>query len=282
MKTAERVTQAILDALDKGVCPWKMEWRGGRPMSIDGYRYRGINSFLLSISDYDDNRWLTVHKANELGGNVKKGEHGQLVILWKKSQYTKENPETGEEEVHKGLLLRGYTVFNVEQCEGLPERFTKSTPTVGEPLAEANAIWEGYEDGPSLDYRGARAYYRPSTDEIVLPKPERFNTAEAFYSTLFHEAIHSTGIKARLSRPDFEKRDYESYGTEELVAEMGAAMLCAECGIQSTLENSAAYCKGWAEAIRQNPANMIIKVASQAQRAADYILGRREQPRDEE
>lgn len=279
------ITARIMELLDKGVIPWRRPWRGGRagrPKNLaSGKDYRGVNTFLLhcaSMSEgYDSPCWLTFKQAKERGGSVRKGEHGMPVIFWNWIEKEKAlaTGETVQEEIP---FLRYYTVFNVEQCEGIdyPKPDTQGEPLAFQPIEECESVVDGFTDKPAIEHDGhGRAFYRPATDTVHLPDKGRFDSEQAYYATLFHELTHSTGHESRLNRrPSTEERQFGStdYGKEELVAEMGAAFLCGHCGIDGqTIENSAAYVDGWRRAIRQDK-KLVVHAAAQAQKAADYIL----------
>jgi antirestriction protein ArdC len=171
-------------------------------------------------------------------------------------------------------LARFYYCFNVAQCEGL-----KNDPTVGSSLTaptKPEEIMANMPQRPAIKYGMRAAYYSPAEDVIGMPDRERFTDAGGFYSALYHEAIHSTGSKSRLKRPTLtESEGFGSnpYCKEELIAEMGAAFLCGQAGIEeTTLENSAAYLQNWLKQL-QNDKKLIVQAAAQAQRAADFILG---------
>ena len=174
-------------------------------------------------------------------------------------------------------ILRYYTVFNLDQIDGVeapdaPEPSTRDFV----PIEEAAKIVSGMGQRPEIIHKEPRAYYRPSTDTVNLPRPELFEKAEEYYSTAFHELTHATGHETRLNRrPSSEIRHFgdRDYSQEELVAEMGAAFLCAKARIeQATIENSAAYIQGWLAALKGSP-KLVVHAAAQAQRAADFILG---------
>ena len=279
----QTVTDMILDLLDQGTVPWKhpIKSSGGIPTSMStGKPYRGINVFLLATTamtkGYRSSHWLTFKQAQARGGKVRKGEKASLVVLWK--QLTKEDPKTGEEKFMP--LLRHYNVFNAEQCDGieppdvappdpLAERFT--------PIEQADAIVQGYKSGPAIHHGGFRACYSPMADAVQIAQPEDFRNREAYYSTLFHELVHSTGHSSRLDRGlDTELRRFgdPDYSKEELTAEMGAAFLDATAGIHSdeVFEQSAAYIENWRTKLSKDK-KLIVQAAGLAQRAADRILG---------
>jgi antirestriction protein ArdC len=205
---------------------------------------------------------------------VKDGEFEQhhLAVFWK--IYKKE--VDGEEKEIR--LLRYYRVFNVEQCEGI--EYPKPEPRAVDfnPIAEAQAIIDGMPNRPKLTFVGSQAYYRPVTDTVNMPAPESFSSPEEYYSTLFHEHVHSTGHASRLNRFKEEANETvafgsNKYGKEELTAEMGAAFLCAIAGIvNQTIENSAAYIEGWRKKIKEDR-KLVVFAAARAQKAADYIRG---------
>jgi antirestriction protein ArdC len=216
---------------------------------------------------------LTYRQAQTLGGSVRKGEHGSKVVFWKIDEYRKEDKETGETENRKSILLRYYTVFNLEQCEGI--KSPEPTRIIA-PLGQCETIVNSMPNPPSFE-QDSRAFYRPSTDTLGVPARSAFDSAEEFYSTLFHELTHSTGHPSRVGREGIMEHNpfgSEDYSKEELVAEMGAAMLCGVAGIQSrTLDNSASYLQSWINRLRSD-SRLIVSAASQAQKAADYILGK--------
>ena len=273
------VTDKILDALEKGVVPWRRPWGGAQlaPKSATtGRNYHGINTWLLFIAaeihGYESPWWLTYKQAQALGGKVRKGERSSIVTFWK--EWETEDRATGEEI--KVPVLRYFNVFNAEQCDGLGAKFT-SRPDVDSfdhsPIEQCERIAAGYVDSPTVEHGGFRACYQPGVDRVLMPRPEVFEQRESYYATLFHELVHSTGHEKRLNRPSLGTQELDGYGREELIAEMGAALLCGVAGISpATVENSAAYLAGWCKAIRQD-CKLVIQSAAAAQRAADLILG---------
>jgi antirestriction protein ArdC len=275
MSTAyEIVTESIIKQLKSGVAPWRKPWRTETPANLVGRKeYRGINIFLLASQGCGSRYWVTYRQAQALGGTVRKGQRWCKVVFWKISEYRRENQEKEETENHKSILLRYYTVFNLEQCEGIT-----SPDPVREinPLEHCETIVNSMPNPPGFTQE-ARACYWPSTDTVGMPARSAFHAAEEYYSTLFHEITHSTGHPSRVGREGIMNHNpfgSEDYSKEELIAEMGAAMLCGVAGIESrTLGNSAAYLQTWINKLKSD-SRLIVSAASQAQKAADYTLGK--------
>ena len=286
------VTDRITAQLEAGVVPWRKSWTTtGVPRNLaSGKAYRGINVWLLFSTGFTSPYWLTYRQALERGGNVRKGEKGTLVVFWKLFQRKGDGsqPTTippGQEAGRMLPLLRYYTVFNVEQCDGLTDVPTPEAKThEHEPIAEAEAIWQAWTDKPGVIHQGNAAVYRRGTDAITMPPRPQFETPEDYYSTLFHEGTHATGHPSRLARGTLlESSQFGSatYSKEELVAELGSAYLCAMCGIfDRTADNSAAYLASWLKALKEDK-TLIVHAAANAQKSADYIL-RDYQPADDE
>lgn len=277
-KVYQLITDRIVKLLEDGTAPWRKPWGGELlwPKNlVSGKGYRGINVFLLSHTGFDSPYWLTYNQAKKLGGNVKKGEKGSPIVFWK--MWERKNADG---EVSRIPCLRYYTGFNVAQCEGLPADKVPATPTYQgcdfDPIKQCESVVEGYKDGPEITNEYSRAFYRPGSDLVGMPKPVNFDSSEEYYSTLFHELTHSTGHKSRLGRSgiaDVVEFGSDSYGKEELIAEMGAAFLCGKCSIENrTLENSANYLNSWLKIIKQD-VKMVVQAAAAAQKAVDRILG---------
>ncbi|HSR51412.1 MAG TPA: zincin-like metallopeptidase domain-containing protein, partial [Acidobacteriota bacterium] len=234
---------------------------------------------------YSSPFWLTFRQAKQLGGSVRKGQRSVAVVFWKILKKKDEECQ-GDEETIRVPLLRYYRVFNVEQCEGLPQ---EKIPVIEEreiqPLKCAEQIVAGMPCPPEIRHGSTGAFYSPEADQIQMPRRGFFETCQDYFSTLFHELTHSTGAKSRLGRLDGKAPapfGSAEYSREELVAEMGAAFLCGECGIeQATLENSAAYISHWLDKLKSDP-RLVVTAAAQAQKAADFILGRYPQNGKEE
>jgi len=281
----EIVTERILEKLEEGTVPWHKPWAGGGcPKNlVSGKAYRGVNVLLLGSQDFTSPYWVTFKQAKQLGGCVRKGEKGTPCIFWKFLNRDTEDAVTGETESLKIPLVRYYSVFNaVEQCDGISHPRLEAQaeePTPFNPIEAAEAIVASYPDAPSIAQDGrASAYYRPSTDSIHTPKRETFDSEAHYYATLFHEMTHSSGHEFRLGRPGVmnpTRYGSHEYSQEELVAEMGAAFLLAEAGIDSDslTDNSAAYVASWLKALKNDP-KLVVLAGAQAQKAVDHITGR--------
>ncbi|WP_046176230.1 ArdC family protein [Domibacillus indicus] len=261
------VTDRIIEQLEKGVVPWRRPWKNGATVNwVSQKPYRGINSLLLEPGEY-----ATFKQIREAGGKVRKGEKGHIVVFWKWTE--RENEETGEKE--QIPLLRYYKVFHViKQAEGLQSKRDKETFDHN-PIESAQQIVDGYADSPVIHHQSGRAVYFPKLDRVSVPPLEDYREAEEYYSVLLHELIHSTGHQKRLARKGITQSSVsfgdEVYSKEELVAEIGAAMLCGVAGIENaTIENSASYIQSWLRALKED-SKLIVYAAAQAQKAADYI-----------
>jgi antirestriction protein ArdC len=283
----EQVTNRMVELLEQGVVPWKSPYfsKVGLPKNFTtGNAYRGINVFLLGSLRYTSPYFLTFIQAKELGGHVKKGERGGMVVKY--GTYTKEaeggNAQEATDEERR--YLKAYTVFNACQIEGIefpaPASLPKFTPS--EQCARAREIVAGMPQRPEIKEGMAVPCYRPATDSVHMPEQGYFESEEAYQSTLFHELAHATGHQSRLGRKSLlENKGIETegearkvYAEEELVAEMSASFLNAEAGImEAEIGNSAAYLQGWIAALKSKDCKgWIVKAASEAQKAADFIL----------
>ena len=270
----EQITERIVNMLEKGTVPWQMGWktRAAWPCNLVSKRpYQGMNVFLLHAMSYESPFWLTYRQAQELGGNVRKGEKACPIIFCKR--FEKVDEQSGE--VEKIPMLRFYYVFNISQCENL-KSIPSPTETPNTAPTKPEEIVLGMPNRPEIKHGMRAAFYNPSEDFVGMPDKERFLTEAAYYKTLFHELTHSSGARHRLNRPGVAEAinfGSDPYCREELIAEMGAAFLCGQAGIAETaLENSAAYIQGWLKKLQEDK-RLIVQAASQAQKAANYILG---------
>lgn len=274
----QEVTDKILDALSKGTVPWHQPWVGASlPVSMStGRPYRGVNVFVLAFTaqaeGYTSPWWGTYKQISERGGQVLKGQKGSTVILWRPV----EKKDAAGHVVERFMVLRAYNVFNECQAEW-PEgsRQPKPFETVdgADTIEVCDEILAKYlSSGPALFHGGDDAYYAGFIDTIQMPEKDQFKSSEGYYSALFHETIHSTGHKSRLDRDGVvkgHKFGSVDYSKEELIAEMGAAMLAGLTGIdQVTLPNSAAYIANWIQVLDNDP-KMVVQAGAAAQRAVD-------------
>lgn len=281
----QEITDQMIAALEADSPPWIKPWKDsgtGASMSMPhnagtGRAYSGINVLLLWSAGYSSNGWITYNQARALGGNVRKGEKGTLVTLYKKIDVT-ENKGTADEKAKKVGLLRGFTVFNVEQCdfpEGTKfytEKDHDNQSTVSEIAKDCGAV---------VKFGGNKACFIPSADQINMPHKKQFKCVGEFESTLAHELTHWTGAKARLARDLSGRFGDESYAAEELVAEIGAAFLCAQLGIPNKKLQHTQYVKNWIRVL-QNDKKAIFTAASLARQSNEYVLSMVEAGDDEE
>jgi antirestriction protein ArdC len=274
---SEMITDKILAQLEKGVVPWQKPWivKGVPQMNLATKKpYRGVNIMLTSMAGFGSPYWVSYKQAQRLGGNVKKEESKNyaFVIFW---NWIKKEDENGKET--KIPYMRYYRIYNVEQCEGFEDKIPKpkEIENVVEPSKEADKIVENYFDqNCKLSFGGDSAYYSPTRDAVGMPLQEQFTSTAGYYGTIFHEMAHSTGHKSRLNRKEItEPTNFGShaYSKEELVAEIGSAMLTNKTGMDIEFDNSVAYIKAWAKALNDDK-RLIIHAGQRAQKAVDYIL----------
>lgn len=285
-----RVTSHIVAELERGVRPWLKPWnaenaagRITRPLRHSGQPYQGINILMLwasaEMQAYSCPFWLTFQQAKQLGGHVKKGEHGSPVVYastFKKKEQTDDGSET-EAEIP---FLKEYTVFNAEQCEGLPGHYYTLAEPPTETIERIKHV-EAYFANTKADIRtgGNRAYYAMEADFVQMPPLETFRDAEAHAATLAHEMTHWTRHQTRLNREFGRKRwGDEGYAMEELVAELGSAFLCADLKITPEIrDDHAAYVAEWLKVLKDDK-RAIFSAASHASKAVEYLHGLQPQP----
>jgi len=266
-KGYQKVIDRLIEAMSKGVIPWRRPWSTPKN-AISGKQYRGINYLMLATSNFTDPRYLTFLQAQDLGGHIKQGALGFPIVKW-----IIPSDEDKERNPNARPWVKCYTVFSVEQCEGLV-KLPELVSVECNPLVEAQSIIYKWANKPQIIFGGYQAGYSPKQDRVIMPEMEKFSSPEAFYDTFFHELIHSTGHENRLDRGLSPQFDVEKYAVEELTAEIGSAMLCSEAHIDNSnlTENNAAYLHSWLKAVKNDP-NMIVKAASLAARAVEFILG---------
>ena len=279
-----RVTRQIITFLQAGTRPWVQPWQRAhsagpvsRPLRFNGEAYSGINILTLWASSLQQGFsapvWMTFRQAIELGGHVRKGETGSPVVYASTCSRTEADPDGGEDAERTIPFLKAYTVFNVEQIDDLPARFhTPAEPASGpvERLEGAEAFFAA--TGAEVHHGGNSACYIPSEDRILMPLFEGFRDAESYYATLAHEMTHWTRHDNRLQR-DFGRQRFgdAGYAMEELVAELGAAFLCADLGIELTVrEDHASYIASWLKVLKSDT-RAVFTASAHAQRATDYL-----------
>jgi antirestriction protein ArdC len=275
------VTDRIIELLEAGTVPWQKPWNDvGAPMNLMSKRpYRGINLWLLLALPYERNLFLTWDQLKKIGGSVNKDEHGHIVVFWK--NVAKKPEELGTDGKPKTTpMLRYYKVFNVQQCKDIPlDLIPELVNDEVDPLLECEGIINTMPNSPTITFKESRAFYDIEKDLINMPKKKSFASQESYYSTLFHEIVHSTGAKKRLGRKsitDMAEFGSESYSLEELIAELGASYLCGFSGIlEKEIVHSAEYLAGWLGKLR-NDKKFIIQASGHAQKAVDLILNRAE------
>lgn len=307
-KIYDLITNQMVEKLEKGVVPWQKPWSVHNPWPVNfasKRNYRGINVFILYMenlaNNYESPFWLTFNQAKKISGykksgrfwkwdgkgkdpkyGVKKGEKSTMVVFWKFLEVADDDKPGKMKRIP---LLRYYNVFNVDQCH-LPDKILKKIKSVEKRdesdvgvIEKAEKICNEYEI--EVKHGGEKAYYHKNNDFINLPNKTRFASDADYYLVRFHEMVHSTGHKDRLNRDtivDATIFGNNNYSKEELIAEMGACFLAAEAGINlkdsKLFDNSAAYLRGWLSKIK-NDTKLLIQAAGKAQKAVDYILGRK-------
>ena len=265
---AQIVTGEIIKKLEQGVIPWRKTWSGGEAVNyVTQKPYTGINRLLLDGGEY-----LTYKQVQALKGKIKKGAKTHIVVFYKPLQVTDDETD----EIKDIRLLRYYRVFNLSDVEGIESKqVIKERENYS--IENCQKVIDDYIVKSGINFIATvsdRAYYRPSDDTVVVPKLEQFESSQHYYATAFHELTHSTGHKDRLDRLTATAHfGNKEYSREELVAEIGSAMLCNHTGIDTAdvTENTAAYVQSWLKALK-NDMNMILIAAAKAQKAFDYIL----------
>jgi len=276
----QATTDAILEAMAAGIVPWRRPWKLGvgddglHRNAISRKAYRGGNVFLLDMiqlcKNYRCRQWLTFKQAKAAGGTVRKGEKGSRVYFWK---FFDSSSETKKDGTPKQIaMMRLYTVFNLEQCDGVT--FEPVPVPDFDSIERAERIVAQMPLRPALSHGGDRAFYRHVDDTVHMPHPGAFQSNNAYYHMLFHELAHSTGHESRLDRDTIGSASFfgdANYGREELVAELGSCMVARASGLECDIEASAAYIEGWQKRLTNDP-RAFVWAAGKAQRAADWIL----------
>ncbi|MFW7525640.1 ArdC family protein [Vibrio ostreicida] len=267
----QQVTDQIIEALESGVkpwvCPWDVTHDSGLPLNAStGNYYSGINIILLWVSagmnQFSSSQWLTYKQAEALGGNIIKGERGTRITFYK--TYEK---ETEKGEIEKIPVIKQHTVFNLDQTQGIDAEQPMKREEV-ESLAYVEDFFNA--TGASIHYGGQKAFYRRSTDEIILPEKSRFHSTADLVATLSHEVGHWTGARHRLDRIKGKVFGDEDYAAEELVAELFSAYSMADLGVTGDVQHEC-YIANWLQALK-NDKRYVFKAASQASKAHKYVL----------
>lgn len=274
MSVYDIVTKKILTQLQAGTIPWRKFWstsKGCRNV-VTRRDYSLLNQMLLL--DHGPGYYGSFDQWQKLGGQVRKGEHGSMIVFWKLQEV-----ETDEGKKVQKPVLRYYKVFHQSQIAGIEIEDPELTMYPTDPIETAEELLMGYILREGITYEetiSAKAYYSVTDDRIHVPEKRQFPKSEMFYSTLAHEVAHSTGSTKRLNRRGLQDVSFgsESYSYEELIAEMTSAFLlnCIGIDTEATLTNSNAYIQGWLRVLKDDP-KMIVKAAGQAERAANFIKG---------
>lgn len=272
----EIITERITEQLENGVIPWQKPWTGthsGAYNRISNKPYSLLNQMILKHGG----EYATFKQWSDLGGKIRKGEKSEVVTFWKIQPYEEEN-ENGEKVIKQIPLLRYYNVFHISQVDGVEPKEQLKISNL-EPIEEAEKIKTDYMNREHLkifEKVTNDAFYLPIQDYIQVPCKEQYQDIEEFYSTLFHEMIHSTGHKSRLNRSDMQgivRYGSEKYSKEELTAELGSAMIINILGIETekSFKNSSGYIQDWLQVLK-NDNKFIVSASSRAEKAVKYIL----------
>ncbi|MDP3078699.1 ArdC family protein [Bradyrhizobium sp.] len=271
------VTEKIITELKQGVAPWAKPWKDGSKglstmpaNATSGRPYSGINVLILYMEamdkGYPTHGWATFQQANQIGASVRKGEKACQVVFVKRT--SKEDETTGETK--KSSIMRAYPVFNLAQLDNVPPQYLEAPPPVDEDIAHDSALQLIKDIGVKVQHGGNRAAYYPQRDEIVMPPFGQFKSEPDYWGTMFHETTHWTGNKKRLDRQFGKRFGDKAYSFEELVAELGAAFVCARLGIPATFRSSS-YIDHWLKILGDDN-RAIFTAASYAGHAADYTF----------
>lgn len=273
---------------EQGIIPWKKPWsEGGAPQNLFTRRpYRGINIMLLASSGYTENFFVTPKQLKEVGASAKPDEKPHIVVYWNWNNEKESGEEKAEAEAKKKTpILRYYRVFNIAQCNDIPESQIPSVTREAYPIPACEKVVNEMQNKPKILHKENRAFYNPLLDFVNMPTKKNFDSDESYYATLFHELIHSTGHLSRLNRRgliEMEEFGHDRYSFEELVAEIGACYMESLTGIApKQFEQNVAYINGWLQRLK-NDKKFIIQASAFAQKATDYILNIKQDEVDNE
>ncbi|VWX51041.1 ArdC family protein [Novosphingobium sp. 9U] len=278
---AQEITDLIIRKLETGVAPWQRPWRSlgasGRPLCHQGSAYTGINAiYLWAIADtagYRSPYWMTYRQAQELGGQVTRGERASTSVYFNSVKRSETDVATGEETNRVIRFMRSYAVFNADQIEGLPGYFYVHSDPVPPPPSEHQAAIDAFFSPIPIEIRhgGDRAYYSPTHDLVQLPLPGAFKSIDHYAGTKGHELAHATGHSTRLARTFGKRFGDDAYAMEELVADLTAGFVGAHLGLPNELiDNHASYLDHWLRVLRADK-TAIISAASKAEQAFKWL-----------
>lgn len=264
------VTQRIVRELESGTVPWRKPWFVEKLNYVSRRHYHGVNLLLLDRPG----EYLTWNQVQKQSGRVKKGSSSYMVTFYKMVEKTEEN-EDGEPETVTYPVLRYYRIFHVDDVRGIESKFELEPISTNGKAAKVVHDYHSYNGLKIQHSKSTKAYWNPVEDMISMPVRNQFDSVEDYYSTLFHELIHSTGHQSRLDRNPTTNKLSQDYSKEELIAEIGATMLLSHAGlnIEKTMKNNAAYIGGWLKRLKDDR-TLVVKAASKAQRAVNYILSK--------
>lgn len=275
----DRITTQIIQAIEEGAEEYSMPWHKlgadtGQPLNATtGKAYRGLNILGLGLAaaanGYAIGRWASYRQWSSVGAQVRKGEGGTPIFFWSSRENSSEDAEDASEKRYRGFVARTYMVFNEAQVDGAPTASNEPSSPIP-TVCQASEFFERLD--ATVLHGGDRAYFEPATDLIRMPNPEQFIDRESYISVRAHETTHWTGVKARLDRDLTGRFGTSAYAMEELVAELGAAFLCAALGVsQRPRSDHAAYISSWLKVMKGDN-KAILTAASKAQQAVDFIL----------
>ena len=281
----QMVTDRIVEQMSKGEIPWQKPWTCGFGEGLAiSYTSRKAYSFLNQLLLGKPGEWLTWKQIQDRKGSVKKGAKSRFVVFYQQIINEVEDEETGEKKKVAHPLLKWYRVFHLDDVEGIESKIktVEADPGIA-PIEEAEKVISEYVEREKAigfsfinNRESASAYYSPSRDEVVVPMLKQYAVPEEYYSTTFHELTHSTMHEKRCNRRNENKiaaHGDSNYSREELVAELGAAMICNRIGIEAekAFKNSVAYIQSWMKALKNDP-KMIVWASGRAEKATKYIL----------
>jgi antirestriction protein ArdC len=277
---AETITQAIVERLEAGTRPWVKPWTGAplsRPLRACGTPYRGINVFWLWMAaearGFSSPYWMTYARAQSEGGQVRKGERGTLAIFYKTYSAVVDGQRSDEPHDETRRVLKSYTVFNASQIDGLPDSYQPQAVPQQDPEPDPRAVAFFASVPANLRHSGAEAYYEPGIDRVTMPLPAMFRDTHHYHATLAHELIHWTGHPRRLARDLKNRFGSDAYAMEELIAELGAALVGADLGLPvAHLDHHASYIASWLKVLRSD-SRAVLAAAARAEEAARMLRG---------